>query len=88
VNAPSPKLDWRQIDFTKPSVVSLIIANLIPLLGVLWLGWSTFAIVVIYWAECIILGAINVLKMITCSPKGPRTRNLRDRPGLVASAIR
>jgi hypothetical protein len=68
LNAPLLKIDWRQIDFTKPSVVSLIAANVIPLLGVLLLGWSTFAIVVIYWAENVIIGAINVLKMLTCAP--------------------
>ncbi|QEG35531.1 DUF6498-containing protein [Bythopirellula goksoeyrii] len=68
MNSPISKISIREIDFTKPSVLSLIAANMIPLLGVLFLGWSTFAIVVIYWAENVIIGAINVLKMLTCAP--------------------
>jgi hypothetical protein len=46
----------------------LIAANLLPLIGVLFFGWSTFAIVVVYWAENVIIGVINVLKMLICSP--------------------
>lgn len=52
----------------KPSVIALIAANVVPLVGVLFWGWSVFAIMAIYWAENVIIGAINVLKMITCSP--------------------
>jgi hypothetical protein len=62
------KFAINKIDFSKPSVLALIAANIIPLFGVLFLGWSTFAIVVIYWSENVIIGAINVLKMIICSP--------------------
>lgn len=46
----------------------LIAANVLPLLGVLLLGWDTFALVMIYWCENVILGVINVLKMAFCSP--------------------
>lgn len=52
----------------RPSAVALVLANLIPLFGVLFLGWDAFAIVVLYWVENLIIGAINVLKMLTCSP--------------------
>lgn len=58
----------RSIKWANPTVISLLIANSVPLLGVLLLGWSTFAIVVIYWAENVIIGMINVLKMLICSP--------------------
>jgi hypothetical protein len=40
----------------------------LPLFGVLFLGWDTFSIVLLYWIENVIIGAINVLKMITCFP--------------------
>ena len=66
--APKYSLSWHKADFWKPSVLTLIAANLIPLFGVMFLGWSTFAIVVVYWAENVIIGMINVLKMIVCSP--------------------
>ena len=45
----------------------LIGANVVPLLGVLLLGWSTFSIVFIYWCENVMIGVINLLKMLTCS---------------------
>lgn len=46
----------------------LIAANLIPLVGVLAWDWSVFHVVVVYWLENVIIGVINILKMITCSP--------------------
>jgi hypothetical protein len=57
-------------DFEKyrTSTIALVAANTIPLLGVMFWGWSTFAVVAVYWAENIVIGAINVLKMITCNP--------------------
>lgn len=52
----------------RPSAMVLIIANLLPLFGVLFWGWSVFNIVVLYWMENLVLGVINILKMITCKP--------------------
>jgi Family of unknown function (DUF6498) len=46
----------------------LIAANVLPLVGVLFWGWSTFAIVMIYWCENVVIGVINILKMICCMP--------------------
>jgi hypothetical protein len=66
---PFSTFKLSEVDFYRPSVVALLAANVVPLLGVLFLGWSTFAIVVLYWAENVIIGAINVLKMIVCSPE-------------------
>jgi hypothetical protein len=65
---PIPKFKLGEIDFSRPSVMALLAANVVPLLGVLFLGWSTFAIVVLYWSENVIIGAINVLKMMVCCP--------------------
>jgi len=45
-------------------VVSLIAANAIPVWGVLFLGWDAFYIVLLYWAENIVVGFYNVLKMV------------------------
>jgi hypothetical protein len=59
---------FRGFDEYWPSAIALIAANLLPLFGVFFLGWDAFSIVALYWVENVILGAINVLKMITCSP--------------------
>ncbi|MHC4130435.1 MAG: DUF6498-containing protein [Planctomycetota bacterium] len=42
----SPVRSW----LTLP-VAALIVANIIPIWGVLFLGWDAFCIVLLYWAE-------------------------------------
>lgn len=49
---------------TKPSSFVLVIANLLPLAGVLWLGWEVVDILLLYWTESVIVGVINVMRMI------------------------
>lgn len=44
-------------------LISLLVANTIPLWGVLFLGWDAFSIVVLYWAENLIIGFYNILKI-------------------------
>ena len=50
------------------SGVVLILANLLPLAGVLFWDWGIFNVVVLYWLENVIIGGINILKMLTCAP--------------------
>ncbi len=66
------RFSWHKIgiaELTQPSVVTLLIANAVPLLGVLFLGWSIFPLLVLFWLENVIVGFINVLKMLFASPK-------------------
>ena len=51
-----------------PSVLSLLLVNALPLVGVLFFGWSAFDVVILYWTENVVIGLINVLKMLTCWP--------------------
>ena len=53
-----------------PSSALLVAANLMPLLGVIAWGWDAAAIVVFYWSENLIVGAITVLKMLHKHPIG------------------
>jgi hypothetical protein len=46
-----------------PSTMALILANLVPLAGVLFLDWRLGDVMVLYWAESAIIGFFNVLKM-------------------------
>lgn len=62
------KLTKRRLLERRWSVASLLAANLLPLLGVLLFDWKTFDVVILYWFENVVIGVINVLKMITCSP--------------------
>ena len=54
---------WYRLGSSIWAVVALVVANLIPLIGVLFFGWSVWNILVIYWLENGIVGVINVLKM-------------------------
>lgn len=47
---------------------TLVAVNAIPLLGAIFLGWSLFEIVLLYWFENVVIGAINILKLATCMP--------------------
>jgi len=49
------------------SVIILILANLAPLLGVLFFGWSLFAIMFLYWFENVVIGIFNIPKIIIAS---------------------
>lgn len=46
-----------------PSTIALVLANLLPLAGVLLLGWDLAAVMVLYWAESAVIGFYTILKM-------------------------
>ncbi len=46
------------------SVVALVVSNLIPVLGVLFYDWSIFSVLYLYWAESLVIGGYNIIKMI------------------------
>jgi Family of unknown function (DUF6498) len=56
-------LAWYRLGSSVGAVVALIVANLIPLVGVLWFGWDVWGILIIYWLENGIVGLFNILKM-------------------------
>ncbi|MGD9055674.1 MAG: DUF6498-containing protein, partial [Desulfobacterales bacterium] len=47
-----------------PSIIALMVANLVPLIGVVFLGWDAAAIVLLYWIENLIVGFFNILRML------------------------
>lgn len=44
-------------------LIALVAANIIPVYGVLFVGWDAFAVVALYWSENLIVGFYNVIKM-------------------------
>jgi hypothetical protein len=65
------KLNIKASDFQKPSVITLILANLFPIFGILFLDWQVFPLLLLYWMENVTLGVLNVLKMCIASPNHP-----------------
>jgi hypothetical protein len=62
----NPNEDAQQKHFfrrLRSSALALVMANLMPLYGVLALGWKVAPILVFYWTENLVVGFINVLKM-------------------------
>jgi hypothetical protein len=49
---------------TSRSAIALLVANAIPLVGVLFFGWSLWTILVLYWLENGIVGFWNVPKIL------------------------
>lgn len=50
---------------SRPSSLLLILVNLIPIGGVLWFDWSVFEILLLYWTESVVIGIVNVLRMLS-----------------------
>jgi hypothetical protein len=66
------------------SAILLLAANLIPLVGVLFFGWSLLTILALYWIENGIVGLLNVPKIILA--KGSLVPELPDLPDAAARA--
>ena len=45
----------------------LILANLVPLAGVIWWGWDAFVLLCLYWLETAVIGFWTILRVATLS---------------------
>ena len=50
------------------SAAALVLANSVPIAGVLFWGWSVSSVVILYWFENVVIGLVNVARMITFTP--------------------
>ena len=53
-----------------PSAVFLILANCIPIFGIFFFGWDAATILVLYWLESVIIGVMNIPKILACRKTG------------------
>ena len=58
-------------DWLRPSIIALVLANLVPVFGVLCFHWEVFPLMFLFWSENVIVVAFNVLKMLTADPESP-----------------
>ena len=61
----------KKSDFSgllRPSALVLVLANLGPVYGVLFLGWKVFPIIFLFWLENLVIGALNVFRMLLADP--------------------
>lgn len=52
-----------------PTVLVLIIVNLISVYGIFAWNWDLFIILLLFWLENIIIGLINLVKILAVNPK-------------------
>ena len=53
---------------TSPSVLALILVNILPLVGVLLLDWTIAEVLVLYWSESAVIGIFCLFKMWLIDP--------------------
>lgn len=71
-SSPRPKrLPRDSADWTRPSVVALLLANAVPLAGVFVWRWEVFPLLLLFWFENVIIGVFNALKMLVSAPAQP-----------------
>jgi hypothetical protein len=61
----------------RATVIALLVANAIPIIGVLFLGWSLMTILRLYWIENGIAGLWNIPRMLLARGAEPETPGAR-----------
>jgi Family of unknown function (DUF6498) len=56
---------------TNIPLIALVVANMLPIYGVVFFGWDAFNIVLLYWAENIIIGFYNIFKIVFARVEPP-----------------
>jgi ABC-type xylose transport system permease subunit len=51
--------------------LALLLANAVPIIGVVLLGWTVFPLILLYWLENVVVGGFNALKMAFAQPSEP-----------------
>lgn len=47
------------------SLLALVAANLVPLVGAMFFGWDALEVFALYWSENVVIGAFAVLRILT-----------------------
>ncbi|MEC5125568.1 DUF6498-containing protein [Verrucomicrobiales bacterium BCK34] len=55
----------------KSSATFLIIANLVPLFGTIFFKWDVLDIILIYWAENLVVGGFSILRILNVKQASP-----------------
>jgi hypothetical protein len=61
--APAPQSKF----FVYLPVVVLLISNLIPLVGVLYWGWDTFVLLMLYWLETVVIAFWTLFRILVAA---------------------
>lgn len=56
-------------------IIAMLLANIPPIIGVLFFDWDPFAVVSLYWAETLIIGLYVILKIISAPERQIRLKH-------------
>lgn len=65
----------------RPAIV--VLANLVPLAGILWWGWDVFVLLCLYWLETAVIGFWTILRVAALS-QAPGKATARGAAGALA----
>ncbi len=74
--SPAPESEDAAPLASSAGIVALILADLMPAVGVLFLGWQVFPIILLYWLENVVVGVVTVLKMAYAQGVEPASETL------------
>lgn len=74
LSASARRISWR-------AMALIVVGNLIPIFGVLFLGWDAAQILILYWAENLTIGLLTVPRILGARGDASTTA---DRLGLAA----
>jgi hypothetical protein len=61
-------MQWRHWDPRWPSALALVVANLLPVYGVLAWQWSALTLLVTLWADMVLVGVFSLLRFVFAYP--------------------
>jgi hypothetical protein len=59
------KLHWKDLFKRTPSGTAIVLGNVYVIVCAIVFGWELYPLVLLYWLENGVVGAINVVKMLT-----------------------
>ncbi len=65
----------RREELLNIPMIAMVLANIPPIIGVLFFDWDPFAVVSLYWAETLIIGFYALLKIISAPEKQIRLKH-------------
>ena len=69
------------------TAAAIVIGNLIPVTGVLFLGWSAGAILILYWIENLIIGLFTLPRILMAEGRNPEVGNMDGPPSRSGTAV-
>lgn len=69
-----PSIAARPLDRPRSwvfSTAALLVANSIPLFGVLFFHWQVFPLLLLYWVENVFVGLFNVFRLLLAETSRP-----------------